>query len=460
MNSLQSLDQRYLAFREKTKGVFDRFPQIEPLRYFIFKELLIEPRRLGWREHVKHWISPFVRQERTVGSLSKTCILIWIESAREIISQTLFPVFEELVKRGEHVCLVSLKGPSTLPPTTVQFRFRPGCFAPEWGDSAWRALCDAEKPIDRPESARMFRYACANVQSLLSEFRRIFELIQPRVVVAASTQQIGGAGAFVTAQGMGIRTVLLQHGLLQPFHIPIVADTICTWGQSFNKTLAGLGIDQHRMVALGSPRHDRMMPSINGRARRALVNSLDLEDKFTLAFFSNGNDLLRNGSAPLECADWLESLARQYQNRINVIVRLHPNEDGSLYRSCPHLIVLRDPPSLDLVLEGCDCVASLCSTALFEGLLYYKPILQLLADGWPDLADNWKQGLAQRVRSKSEFAEAVEHMLNAEEPSCNDTARVESVFANRGRATQAVAEFIVSQTKMRPEAKTNSCASR
>ncbi|MGQ0811342.1 MAG: hypothetical protein ACT4OO_08980 [Nitrospiraceae bacterium] len=446
MSSGDSLDQRYLEFTAKTSDVFARFPQIEPLRHFIFKDLLIQPRPLGVREAVKHWFAPLVRREQTTGVLQKGKILIWIESARDIMRDTLMPVFLELTKRGEHVRLVSFNGPGDLPGSTLRFRYPAACFAPHWARQAWDALCEADQQFGDRSLAQSFYYACANVQSLLDEMKRVLHAVTPHVVVTASTQLVGGSAMLVAARLSGIRSLLLQHGLLQPFHLPIVADVMCTWGQSSNDTLARLGIERNRVRALGSPRHDDMGPSTNGAARPALLQRLSLKDTFTLAFFSNGNDLLRNGRAPFECARWLEVIAKRFKSRVNVIVRLHPNEDGSLYRNCPHLVITKDRPELGLLLDGCDCVASLCSTALHEALLYHKPAWQLSADGWPDLAENWKHGLAKRISSESELSEMVEHVVNEgiQERPMNDM--VDGVFINHGRATHAVADFVISQS--------------
>ncbi|WP_447603651.1 hypothetical protein [Nitrospira sp. Nam80] len=441
----ESLDQRYLDFTVKTNEVFARFPQIEPLRHFIFKDLFIRPRCLPVEEVIKHWIAPLVHRQRTAGVLQKGSILIWIESARDIIRDTLMPVFLELAQRKEQVQLVSFNGPDHLPVSTVNFRFPAACFIPSWGREAWSALCDTEQRLRNRSHERSFYYACANVQSCLEEMKRMLGTITPRVVVTASTQLMGGSALLVSARANGIRTVLLQHGLLQPFHLPMVADVMCTWGRTSLDTLTALGLDPKRVRALGSPRHDTMRPSPDGEAKRLLARSLSLNNHFTLAFFSNGNDLLRNGRAPAECASWLEGVARHFRDRINVIVRLHPNEDGSLYGECPHLIVTKDRPELDLLLDGSDCVASLCSTAMHEALLYKKPVWQLYADGWPDLAANWRDGLATRIYSEAHLGQMVERMLDPlhRQPLADDSTG--KVFTNHGRATKAVADFVLSQ---------------
>lgn len=450
MNAGESLDRRYLEFTARTTEVFGRYPQLEPLRYFIFRDLLIQPRACGFQEYAKRWVRPLVRRQRTVGLGQKAEILIWIEGERGIIRDTLLPVARELTRRGERVQLVSFNGPGDLPDATVTCRCPAVRRAPAWAKQAWNALCQAEQKVGKPALERSFLYACANNQSLLNELNHVLDAIEPRIVVTASTQLMGGSAIVVAAKNRRIRTALLQHGLLQPFYVPLLADLMCTWGPLSSETLARLGVETRRLMALGSPRHDTMFSSGNGTARQALLRCLALENKLNLVFFSNGNDLQRNGSAPLECAKWIETIAREYHTRLNVIVRLHPNEDGSLYRHCRHLVVTKDNPDFEALLDGCDCVVSLCSTALYEALLYRKPIWQLAAPEWPDLAENWKQGVAQRVKSQDELRERVECLLDRREPSGQYNGLVAGVFNNHGRATQKVAEFLTSQIHQMP----------
>ena len=248
----------------------------------------------------------------------------------------------------------------------------------------------------------------------------------------------------VTARERGAFALQLQHGILQPFYTPVVADQLLTWGRTSSATLEQLGVAKQKLSVVGSPRHDAMTPAADGSSRQALLSALGLPDLPTLAFFSNGNDLVRNGHAPIECAAWLESIAAQFAGRLNVVVRLHPNEDGSLYRECPHLVVTKRATDLGTMLDGCDWVGALCSTVLYDALLYKKPVWQFCADEWPQLADNWRHGLAKRISSRAELTESVEFKLR-EEANEVDANLCEQVFANHRKAAQAVGNFVESR---------------
>lgn len=451
MATHQSLDQRYLEFEATTRPVFERHPQLEPLRQFIFKELVVHPRPFGWQESAKWWLRPLVRRQRTSGVLQPCDMLMLVEGNREVIRESLLPVFHELTLRGERVQLVSLNGPDDLPPPVLTLRFSSVFFIPAWAKGAWEALCRADKNLAVPSLAHAFLSACADAEGLLNELGRILDATRPSVVVTASTQLIGGAALLVAAQKKQIQTVLLQHGVLQPLYLPILADRMCTWGNSSSETLTRLGVDSRQLQALGSPRHDAMRPAPNGRAKEDLLNCLSLKRRPILAFFSNGNDLSRNGSAPVECVRWLEAAAKRYHDRLHLIVRLHPNEDGSLYRRCSHMVITKERPEFSLLLDGSDCVASLCSTAMLDALLYHKPVWHFHADGWPDLATNWQEGLAQRIATQDQLYAMIEDLLNQATPRDQPNNLADRVFANHGRATQAVADFLLAKIDARAD---------
>jgi len=185
------------------------------------------------------------------------------------------------------------------------------------------------------------------------------------------------------------------------------------------------------------------MPRVSrAEGRAALQRALELPDRPTLAFFSNGNDLYRNGSGPEGCARWLEQAAEQLAGAFNIVVRLHPNEDGSLYRDTPHMRLSKHEVDLEVTLAGCDVAASLCSTVLYDALLFDKPVWQFHADGWPDLADNWRHGLAKRVASARGLVELLTAFRADQGLETPGPDVVESVFANHGKAAGVAADFI------------------
>jgi hypothetical protein len=445
LNKPLSLDDRYLEFRDTTSSVFAQYPQIEPLRYGIFKELLVGRSGFAAKDILKHWMRVVTRRAHSAAPFQQADILIWVESGREVVTDALLPVSTELLKRGIRVQLVSRAQVENLPSSALRFRYVEKAFRPPWSILAWQQLIEVLPALRDRSLERSFTYSCATLQGLFDELHRLLTAAHPKMVLDASTGLIGGAALIVTCHALGIRSLLLQHGITQAFSTPLLADYMLTWGQSSNDTLVNLDVPRERLIALGSPRHDLISTVNDGSAGSALRRALSLPERPTFVFFSNGNDLVRNGEAPAVCAAWLEGMASEYSNRINVVVRLHPNEDGSLYRGCPHLHITKGVPDLSTTLRGCDWSGSLCSTVLYEALLYEKPVWQFYGNGWPNLADNWKNGLATRIASQEELGEMVRRGLGVQTGISLGENVSERVFANRGRATKAVADFIQRQ---------------
>lgn len=444
-NQVESLDQRYVEFTARTSLIFQTYPQLEPLRHIIFKELLVKREKARRTDQVKRWLRPLVRRGQTDLSREQTDVLIVLESQRDVIAEALLPVHRELSAQGVKVKVLSIGGSPEPSCSPILFRFRTPIATHDWARNAWQALCRVETTLRNDSLKRAFNIYAAGIQGMLDECDRVLAALSPRVVLLASTQLPGGASMIAAARARGIPSVLLQHGILQVFYAPITADHMLLWGESSVEILERLNVPVDKLAALGSPRHDRMVPVKAGKPRRTLLRELGLPDRPTFAFFSNGNDLVRNGKAPLECAKWLESAAAKYSNKLNIVVRLHPNEDGSLYGDCNNLRLTKSELDLTTVLDGCDWVGSLCSTVLYDALLYEKPVWQFYADGWPELADNWKCGLAERVSSEIDLRDRLEASLNDAGTGRFDRRTRDRVFANHGRAASAVADYVARQ---------------
>jgi hypothetical protein len=449
VNANPSLDERYLDFCARSGAIFAAYPQLEALRHTVFKELLVRRRADGWRDHVKRWVRPLVKRGRTRAPTRDVDVLLWVENQREVIVDALLPVYRELVARDVSVELISFRGPPGMPCARV-FDFPARALAPQWAPAAWEALCDCEPGLREQALKRSFYHACAMLGGLYDELHSLLEAAMPKVVLCASTQATGGAALMVASRQLGFRSLLLQHGMMQPVYTPLIADRMLTWGPTSNEILVSLGLPPEKLLTVGSPRHDVIGPSGSGHARAELLSALSLRDRPTFVFFSNGNDLLRNGHAPAECSRWLEALAAEHANDLNVVVRLHPDEDGALYRGSRHLVISKEGVGLSTTLEGSDWIGSLCSTALHDGLLFGKPAWQFYADGWPILADNWRQGLAHRVSSEQQLRNLVQGVLSRGTPRRVDEELVARVFANHGQATQAVADVVLSTLRPQP----------
>ena len=438
----QSLDAKYLQFLSATQSVFDTFPVLTGLRHAIFKTLLI--RRVPARpsDWFRHCLRPFGhRPSRPRSRVPQPDVLLLVESRREVVEQTLLPIHEELERRHHRsVLLTSTAGVEFSSAELLRFSYRPRFMAPPWTSDAWNALCSCVPELRAGGLTAHFRILTAVQQAFYDALFQTVQRISPRVVVILSTSIRGGATLATIARQQGIPSVLLQHGIPEASYLPLLADLTLLWGPTSLDVLNTLGADPGGLRITGSPRHDHIPHQVRGATSESLRKRLALPSLPTLVFFSNGNDLLRNGPAPAQCATWLINAALKFRGQANIVVRLHPNEDGSLYAAAQHLTVFRDEVDLVQTLQGCDVAASLCSTVLYEALLLRRPVWQFFAEGWPKLARNWEQGLAWRVTSEEELQRTLRLLVDRADipgrPTQETTARV---FANQGHAVAAVA---------------------
>lgn len=436
---MPTLDERYLEFRDRTAAVFAAFPQMEALRYTVFKQLWVQRRGALPTAWLAHWARRLLRRVRRAGPLTRADVLLVLEGRRDLGPAMMLPVWEACRRKGLRTQLIALHVPFPLPPETCRVAGAYCGPAPDWDEVAWRALLEVLPELDQPTLRRAFVLAAPAAGALWKLAGEILDVVQPRVVVIKSNVMAGAVALASRARTERRKTIQLQHGVPQAFYTPVLEDAMLTWGESSNAILRGLGVSENRLVTAGSPRHDTMQPLPAARAR--LCAALGLADRPTLVFFSNGNDLDRNGAAPAGCAAWLEAAAATFPE-MNLVARLHPNEDGSLYRDARHLRITRQEVDLITTLSGADIVASLCSTVLYEALLFGKPVWQFHAPDWPPLEDNWKQGLAERVSSLEDLQTKLRHWLQNPEPAARWLEAADRVFANRGRAAEAVADYL------------------
>src|SRR2546430_140127 len=191
------LNDRYLEFRANSEAAFAQYPEVEPLRLFVFKKLLMLRGADGWRDRVKRWVRPFIKRARTNLGDRRADALVLIESQREVVVDALLPVYRELVAREIDTQLISCDGPATLPPARV-LAFPARARAPAWARGAWQALCECEAELRDRRLESSFYHAAAMLQGLYDELHRVLDRVAPRVAVCATTQLVSGAALMVT----------------------------------------------------------------------------------------------------------------------------------------------------------------------------------------------------------------------------------------------------------------------
>lgn len=446
----KTLDERWLEFARLTAPVVKAHPYLAAVRQPFYKLQFEQKYQVGFGEPAKDLLRMGLYREASRIAEGTSDVVFWLHGSRE-------PEVEAVMPLWQRVQAMQLRAVVAAPPAVVQRLRLPvsdsvAFSAPQrYGEpSKWKRahedLVAVLPEVASPSAKRLLAGLGRQEDSYQREIEKIFARLKPKLLVLPVDQFMPGGSACVVARKMSIRSLVLLHGAVSAYNAPLTADTMAVWGEVSKDQMRRLGVAEKNLNVLGSPRHDLPPHRDDPTAKERLQQKFGFDSKRVLTFFSNGNDPYRNSMTALEeCARWLASAADRLKERYNILVRLHPNEDGSLYAGCDGLRVFKDECDLGTTLAGSDVVAALCSTVLAEAVLYQKPVLQFYAEGWPDLADNWRRGIALRVASSDDLATTLEKLDNEE-------ARLEflgqqqglkgELFANAGRATDAVAGYI------------------
>lgn len=447
LKEIADLDGRWLAYVERTRAVFAKHPLLVPLRQTIFKDFVENKKRADFYERMKHWARYALRHTTSSGELAPTQVVFWLDSLREVMVEPLLAVLKEVQAGGVRTALVLpdyLKA-DTLPLVGTQMirfcaPFR--TFTPKVWQRAWADLRAALPAELNDASYSAYVHEAAVAANFTREMERLLTQLRPELLVTTIDQLLPASAIVMAARNQHIPSLLLQHGAVIPYNAPLTADHMAVWGSTSLDQMVTYGVPAEQMTILGSPRHDRFPVLSRVEARTQLRAMLDLSDKAYFVFFSNGNDPLRNSMEALEgCAQWLDAASRELSGQYEFLVRLHPNESGDLYRPYPQLKVFKNESPLDTTLGAADICAALCSTTLSDALLYNKPVLQFYAEGWRDLADNWRRGLAERIANRQQLVT----LLRSD--SWQALARQQAlqrstVFAEHGQAAASISAYI------------------
>jgi len=450
VSMLSAIEKRWMGFCERTLEVFQAYPQAIPLRYTIFKTFVERQARATVRDRLKNLARFGLRRDHSHGATKPVDVVLWIAHPRDIYLEPMLAVASQLDALGVHYVFVG-SHQAVIPVrnmrNTVIFEapYRYGRLK-QWSD-LWMRLCVVEPGLS-PASKGAFLLMARQTESYACEIEWLLVQLRPGVLCTAADHMLPASVACHVANAMSIPSVTLMHGAPIAYDAPLTAAYMGVWGEMSRRAMLELGVPDDQLVILGSPRHDRLPRLADASARKDLTRQLSLDEKPCFVFFSNGNDPSRNGTDVLEsCVAWLDQAAYELRGQAHILIRLHPNEDGTLYSGARSLVVFKDECDLATTLAGADAIGSLCSTALLEGVLYEKPTLQFLADGWPELVSNWRWGLAERIESSEALSAVLPRALFDREYREHVVARQNRAmpwaFANYRNSAKATAEFLV-----------------
>jgi hypothetical protein len=275
---------------------------------------------------------------------------------------------------------------------------------------------------------------------------RHLEAIRPRWLVLASDQHRLGRIAVSTAQSMGIRTLVLQHGLpqWQLGFVPVVADEIATWSAASDRWFEAQGTSRHRLVRLGNPRLDVLARLDRDAAAAAVATELSLAGAPRLLLALSPNDESRN----LALVD-LALTGTALQDQAVLVIKLHPTDgrwDAVRARIREHAVasrvrVARREPLYPL-LAWADAVLLHRSTVAVEALAAGTPVV-IGVVGAPSVDDALPKDVdLPEVSTPGDLAALARRLANAAERRAFIAARRAAVELVSGPLDGRVAERI------------------
>ena len=188
------------------------------------------------------------------------------------------------------------------------------------------AISLGETDLSRAAMPRLERIVRRSAPWLAVEraaLRRRLEALQPRWLVLASDQHRLGRVAVDVARDLGIRTIVLQHGLPQ-FElgfVPVVADMVATWSEASDEWFVDHGTPPDRLLRLGNPRLDALARIDRDAASRDVAARHRLDGGPRLLLALSPSDLERN----LALVDMALAVLER-RPAAALIVKLHPGD--------------------------------------------------------------------------------------------------------------------------------------
>ena len=284
----------------------------------------------------------------------------------------------------------------------------------------------------------------ANLQYYL--FSEIFSKTMPKVIIS-----LNPTVAFEVAKGLGIKTIMFQHGLVGdriPVVWPYVSDYIIIWGEIWRENFLKNTDGTVEIKSLGNPRFDSLVKT----SGRSVENKT--QKKKNVVYISAGGDYNEYTRVFFGA---IEKIFGKLDDKINLIIKLHPREDidsKKIFKKCINkeifnkLIFIKEEPIDEVILES-EVVILFSSTVILEAIALQKPVLRINFTGYPvlDYDDFSKFGLDDAIFNPQELLDNMEKCLNDDDNYRKIMIKKQNNFLNKyisnlGISADAVTKFI------------------
>ena len=261
----------------------------------------------------------------------------------------------------------------------------------------------------------------------------------------------------------GIRTLMISHGCYvgdvvatSIEYSPHNSSEIILWGEHPKKLFLPLCGQNHKIFALGNPRYDLIIDKfVNKKRSEEFYEKLNIDPrKKNVVLFSETHSIdagLAFGQF-IEPIYALDILYSRLKTKINLIIKLHPNETRKYYeeymgQSLAKIPIIKHEVPLYELLQHTDVSISINSTALLESMIFGIPTLQLGLTKHKVSSTYYKYGAAILITDTDELVDTVEKIISGvydlSELKTNQKRFVELNLANLGNVTDVIVDHLL-----------------
>lgn len=271
----------------------------------------------------------------------------------------------------------------------------------------------------------------------IQTIKHVLETLLPKSVFLLYEKGPSAMSFIIAADELGIKTVGMQHGMIYEWHpdyaiselrsndsilgSPIPTVTV-VFGQFFRELLTEkLAYPSNRVVVVGNPTYEGANIGSKQLDKRSVLIRLSLDQSKKIVLVASSMGQKKHGQPEYDVI-MIETLARSFANSddLQVVIKLHPKEDGTVYRriieerKASNFVIVDHP--IEELIQICDVFLAVATTTIFEAIALQKPVIIVQAFGKVNkhVVELLEKGVALDARFE-ELAEKVLEVMNKKE---------------------------------------------
>lgn len=275
---------------------------------------------------------------------------------------------------------------------------------------------DLEKRIGRSRAARLYQFKGRQAFLPMGPMRRLFDEIQPDVVVSTISPRAEEAAIRVASE-RGIPSLCLVDFFggsgIKNAGRPGYGSRVCVICEQARQWLLDRGRKRQEIVVTGNPAFDRLA-NPGWKEKGLKFRRATGWESQKIILWASQIEPRRDGKGVANLPHRIESnlirmLSRHPDWRL--IIRAHPNEPFRLPAHEKNTLVSQPGTPLDPVLAAADVVVIMTSTVGLEARLAGKPVISVDLSIFTDTAPFARVGLAVGIKKIERLESAIEKAL-------------------------------------------------